>query len=172
VKRRSPIDGPSATSARRADVPQIAEVLLVAPPGAPWANEGGARHLIRRTLLIGGWTRSWHRADKEARRLVANGRLEANLKMPRGWDYNELPIASGGLAWRECDIDGVWFKPRYEDHRYCSRPCRDRAQYIRRQLEGIGALPVALRCAWCDTILEDPHPKKQFCSTKCRQRAF
>ena len=35
-------------------VPEIAEMLLLARPETPWANEGGVRHLVRRTLYSKG----------------------------------------------------------------------------------------------------------------------
>jgi len=70
---------------------EIAEVLLLAHHNSPWTHEGRCRAILRRTLLHVRWTRSWHRADLEARRLVARARSQAGIMVRLG---------SKCLAWR------------------------------------------------------------------------
>jgi len=72
-------------------IEQIAEVLLSAPADVPWSYEGRCRHTIRRTLiLVAGM--AWKPADREARRLVANGRLTGGIRVPTGFDHNDIAI--------------------------------------------------------------------------------
>jgi len=97
-------------------IPEIAEVLLLADPQAPWSNEGACRHLIRQHLCLNGWR--WKRADREARRLIANGRNTAGIRMPRGWDVNTWPG-----VWPECWVCGKPFSRNLPWQHYCSELC-------------------------------------------------
>ena len=101
--RRRPVDGQAITTAaettsrqRAADVSsvlvtmwpqsppsqQIADVLLLAPPELPWANEGRCRHAIRRILILFHRHR-WKRADREARRMSPTPGCKLASECPR-----------------------------------------------------------------------------------------
>ena len=82
----------------------IAAILALAPPDLPWKLEGPCRHRIRAILILTRWTRSWHRADLEARRLVARGRLKNGVRMPAGWDADT--DLSSWVGTIECAICG------------------------------------------------------------------
>jgi hypothetical protein len=144
-------------------IEQIAEVLALAHHSTPWFYEGPVRHRLRVILLEARWTRSWHRADMEARRLVANGRLKNGVRVPRGWDSpNDL---SSWTARNECEICDRWFTPNSPNQLYCSARCGWRAKRIR-------ALRVQLRhCGYCRETFETGTSLKKFCSSHCRREA-
>ena len=140
-------------------IEDIAAVLALADPQTPWWYEGPVRHRVRVILLEIRWTRSWHRADLEARRLVANGRLKNNVRMPGGWDQdNDLGSWIGTL---ECAICGKTVLQRKHNQAYCSLKCKSRAHYI-------GATKVALKhCGRCGEVFEGRTVEAKYCSTAC-----
>jgi hypothetical protein len=93
----------TALSAGPPTAQQIAAILRRAPYSQPWALEGPCRHRVRAMLLDVGWTASWHKADREARRLVARGRSINGVACPRGWDDNGLAALMGSA---DCPICG------------------------------------------------------------------
>jgi hypothetical protein len=140
--------------ARAPTIPEIGEVLLLAPPETPWAHEGWCRHLIRRSLIVLEGLR-WSRADREARRLIANGRSQAGVRMPRGWDENRWPG-----RWPDCRICDKAFPPSRRSE-YCSPECARRGGQI------ATLRLVFTRCQKCGAIIEDPRSGKKFCSAAC-----
>jgi hypothetical protein len=146
---------------RTPTIPEIVAVLLLAPPEAPWANEGRCRALIRRHLCLTGWR--WAKADRESRRLIANGRLKAKIRMPAGWDVNVWPG-----QWPSCAICDRPFPRSSPLRKYCSDLCNWRAYRIRSQLD-LG--PIQLRCSHCADLIIDPQPNQIFCGKSCRRTA-
>jgi hypothetical protein len=147
----------------RPSIQDIAEVLALASPETPWWYEGPVRHRVRVILLETRWTRSWHRADLEARRLVANGRLKNGVRMPAGWDSDtDLSSWIGSL---ECAICGKIVIQKIHNQVYCSSRCKTRANYI-------GATKQRLqRCEKCGEIFEGGTVEAKYCSAACSYAA-
>jgi len=146
----------------RPSIDDVAAVLALAPHDQPWRLEGPCRHRVRVILLTIGWTRSWHRADLEARRLVVNGRVKNGVREPRGWDApTDLSSWIGSI---ECAICGKTVLQKKHNQVYCSRQCKTRANYI-------GSTKVALlRCGECNEMFEGKTVEAKYCSAACRQK--
>jgi endogenous inhibitor of DNA gyrase (YacG/DUF329 family) len=150
---------------------EVAEVLALADPATPWWYKGPVRHRVRVILLSIRWTRSWHRADLEARRLVANGRLKNGVRMPTGWDVDTDLASWMGTA--DCPICDRTFLTggRQSERKYCSEACRATAGRIRRRQAVLPPGPV--RCARCNEVLTDDYNgRAKFCSARCRMHAY
>jgi hypothetical protein len=88
--------------------------------------------------------------------------------MPKGWDHNDL---SSFAAAGECELCDRSFLLRHPDQKYCSSPCADRAQRIRRRQAVLP--PGHVRCGWCaHLIVDDYNGRAKFCSVRCRALAW
>jgi predicted nucleic acid-binding Zn ribbon protein len=144
-------------------IEQVAAILARAPADQPWRFEGPVRHVVRQALCRAGW--KWWAADRRAFVLVARARIRNGVRQPAGWD-SDLDINSW-MELAECPVCDRRFRPRTANHTYCHPRCQDFAQRARI----IATKPVHTRCGYCDVILVDPSPRKQFCSNKCQLSA-
>jgi transcriptional regulator with XRE-family HTH domain len=149
-------------------VPQVAEVLALAPPVMPWKFEALCRAWIRARLCVQHV--SWPRADRMAFVLVAFAREELGIRAPRGYDSDA--DLSNWIPSEECGVCGRFYCRVWPEQTHCSTACSNaaaRAEAFAAARAGVTGPP---RCRWCNGYTEFlDTPWQRYCSDRCYQRA-